>query len=55
MNDHAFHPEADRDIDAIWEFIATDDLEAADKVIEDILARIESLAHFRTKDTGAPT
>jgi plasmid stabilization system protein ParE len=46
MNGHAFHPEAERDIDAIWEFIAADSLENADKVIENILARIESLAHF---------
>ena len=43
MSGYRFHPEADADLDAIWEFIAEDSLEAADRMIE---ATIEALVPF---------
>lgn len=41
-----FHPEAALDLDQIWEFIAEDSLDAADRVIADILGSIDALAPF---------
>jgi len=46
MRGYAFHPEAEVDLDAIWEFIAEDSLEAADRVIDAIEAAIEALVPF---------
>lgn len=43
MTGYDFHPEADLDLDEIWEFIAEDNPAAADKVTEDIVAAIETL------------
>jgi len=43
---YVFHPEASTDLDEIWEFIATDNLDAADQVIEDILGAIGALVPF---------
>ena len=43
MNGYRSHPEAEADLDAIWEFIAEDSLEAADRMIE---ATIEALVPF---------
>jgi addiction module RelE/StbE family toxin len=42
----AFHPQARLDLDEIWEFISQDNLDAADKVIAEILASIEALVPF---------
>jgi plasmid stabilization system protein ParE len=38
-----FHPEAALDLDEIWEYIADDSLDGADKVIADILASLDAL------------
>jgi plasmid stabilization system protein ParE len=38
-----FTPKVRRDLDEIWEFISVDSFAAADKVIEDILARLDAL------------
>ncbi len=46
MKGYAFHPEAQLDIDAIWEFIAEDSLESADKVIDAIETTIGELVPF---------
>jgi plasmid stabilization system protein ParE len=46
MTGYAFHPEASADLDEIWEFIAADNLDAADRVIEEILAAIDVLVPF---------
>jgi plasmid stabilization system protein ParE len=46
MTGYDFHPEAAIDLDEIWDFIADDSLDAADRVIEDILARIGALGPF---------
>jgi plasmid stabilization system protein ParE len=39
-------PEAYADLDEIWEFIATDSLDAADRVREEILTSIRGLVPF---------
>ncbi len=41
-----FHPEAELDVDAIWEFIAEDSQLAADRMIKAIEATIEALVPF---------
>jgi toxin ParE1/3/4 len=41
-----FHPEALLDLDEIWDYIAEDNLDAADRVIADILSGIDSLVPF---------
>jgi toxin ParE1/3/4 len=46
MSGYRFHPEADADLDAIWEFIAEDNLEAADRMIDAIEATVEALVPF---------
>jgi plasmid stabilization system protein ParE len=43
MTGYAFHSEALADLDEIWEFIRADNLDAADRVISEILASIEAL------------
>jgi plasmid stabilization system protein ParE len=42
MIGYEFHPEAYLDLDDIWEFIARDSLDSADRVIDDILASIDA-------------
>ena len=39
-----FHPEAESDINAIWDYIAEDSPDAADRTIDKIAAAIEALA-----------
>ena len=46
MSGYRFDPEAEADLDAIWEFIAEDSLEAADRMIDAIEATIEALVPF---------
>ncbi len=46
MTGYDFHPQASIDLDEIWEFIAADNLDAADRVIEDILGAIDVLVPF---------
>jgi len=41
-----FHPEALSDLDEIWEFIRSDNLDAADRVVAEILAAIAGVAPF---------
>lgn len=43
MTECDFHPEAAADLDEIWEFIAAENLDAADRVIADILGAIDVL------------
>ena len=40
------HPEAQRDLDEIWDFIATDNPPAADRVIAEIVAAMDGLVPF---------
>ena len=43
---YVFHPQADADLDLIWEFIADDNPEAADQVLEQIRTAIRKLILF---------
>jgi plasmid stabilization system protein ParE len=38
MSGYAFHPDAFADLDEIWEYIAQDNIDAADRVLADIHA-----------------
>ena len=46
MIGYGFHPEASIDLDDIWEFIAADNLVAANRVMEDILDVVDVLVAF---------
>jgi toxin ParE1/3/4 len=46
MSAFDLHPEAYVDLDEIWEYIADDNLDAADRVLEEIIGTIRSLADF---------
>jgi plasmid stabilization system protein ParE len=60
MTGYDIHPEAALDLDEIWEFIAGDNLDAADRAIADVLAALDKLApfpnqgHKRTDLTSRP-
>jgi len=43
MTGYDFHPEARFDLDEIWEYIAADNLDAADLVIADVFAALDAL------------
>ena len=44
MSGYAFHPEAFADLDEIWEYIAGDNIDAADQVVADIHSTLATLA-----------
>jgi toxin ParE1/3/4 len=46
MTGYDFHPEARVDLDEIWEFIRVDNLDAADRLIAEILSAIRGLVPF---------
>ncbi len=46
MSGFVLHPGAFADLDEIWEFIAADNVMAADRVLEEILEAIRSLVSF---------
>jgi plasmid stabilization system protein ParE len=46
VSGYGFHPEASIDLDEIWEFIAADNLDAANRVTEEILDAIDLLVAF---------
>jgi plasmid stabilization system protein ParE len=46
MRAYDFHPEAEDDINAIWDYIAEDSPDAADRTIDKIVAAIEALVPF---------
>ena len=46
MSGFVLHPEAYTDLDEIWEYIAADNLDAADRVIEEIYRAIKSIVSF---------
>lgn len=60
MADHFYSPEARLDLLEIWEFIARDNVDAADRVEQEIrlavakLARNQELGHFRRDLTSRP-
>ena len=54
MTGYDFHPEAALDLDEIWEFIAAANLDAADRVIVDILAALDKLLPFPNQGHKRP-
>ena len=46
MSGYAFHPDARGDLDEIWDNIAADNLDAADRVITEILEAIRAVVPF---------
>ena len=44
MSGYAFHPDAFADLDEIWEYIAQDNVDAADRVLADIHSTLTLLA-----------
>jgi plasmid stabilization system protein ParE len=46
MIGYEFHPEPGIDLDTIWDFIAQDNMDAADRVMEEIEATIGALVPF---------
>jgi len=53
MNEFVLHPEAFNDLDEIWEYIAAENLDAADRVLDEIYDAIGSLVRFRIRVTLA--
>jgi plasmid stabilization system protein ParE len=54
MTRYAFHPEARVDLDEIWEFIRSDNLDAADRVIAEILSAISRTVPFPNQGHKRP-
>ncbi|SRR6266404_5909397 len=54
MIGYDFHPEAVLDLDEIWEFTADANLNAADRVIADILAALDKLVPFPNQGHKRP-
>jgi plasmid stabilization system protein ParE len=46
MTGYDSHPEARKDLDEIWEYIRLDSLDAADRVIAEILSAIRGVVPF---------
>jgi plasmid stabilization system protein ParE len=46
MSAFVLHPEAYADLDEIWEYIADDNLDAADRVLDELYRAIQSLVAF---------
>ena len=44
MSGYALHPDASADLDEIWEYIAQDNIDAADRVLADIHTVLRTLA-----------
>jgi plasmid stabilization system protein ParE len=43
---YEFHPEAETDLDEIWEYIAADNIDAADRVSAEIRQALDNLVRF---------
>jgi len=60
MSGFAFHPDAYADLESIWDYIAAENLDAADRVIGEIFDAIQALVrfphqgHHRPDLTGRP-
>ena len=46
MNDLQISPAAEADLDDIWDYVATDNPTAADRLIDSLSAQFEALAQF---------
>jgi toxin ParE1/3/4 len=60
MSGYAFHPQAVADLSEIWQYIAADNLDAADEVLADIRSALRTLVssphigHWRPDLTRRP-
>lgn len=54
MTGYDFHPQAAIDLNEIWDFIAEDNLDAADKVISEVLASVGALVPFPNRGHRRP-
>jgi plasmid stabilization system protein ParE len=54
MSKFVLHPEAYADLDEIWEYIAADNLDAADRVLDEIHQAITSLVRFPQSGHARP-
>jgi len=54
MTGYVFHPDARVDLDEIWEFIHADSLDAADRVVAEILAAVSALVRFPDRGHRRP-
>ena len=55
MSGYAFHPDAFADLDEIWEYIAQDNIDAADRVLADILRHSPRSQDHHRSDIDART
>lgn len=55
MSGYAFHPEAFADVDEIWEYIAEDNIDAADRYSPTSTRLSPRSRHHRRSDTDAQT
>jgi plasmid stabilization system protein ParE len=46
MSEFVLHPEAVNDLEEIWDYVAADNLEAADRVLDELYDTIKSLVPF---------
>ena len=46
MSGFVLHPEAYQDLDELWEYIAADNSEAADRILDEIYTAIQTLVSF---------
>ncbi|PYX16153.1 MAG: type II toxin-antitoxin system RelE/ParE family toxin [Acidobacteria bacterium] len=54
MTGFVLHPEAYNDVDEIWEYIAADNLVAADRVLDEIYQMLRSLVAFPQQGHSRP-
>jgi len=54
MNRFVLHPEASADLTEIWEYIAAENIVAADRVMEEIYSTIQALISFPYQGHGRP-
>ena len=54
MTGFVLHPEAYTDLDEIWEYIAADNLDAADRVLDEIYQMLRSLVAFPHQGHSRP-
>jgi len=54
MSGYDFHPEAETDLDDIWEYIAVDSITAADRLTAEILQALENLVRFPNQGHRRP-
>ena len=54
MSGYDFHPQARSDLDEIWDFLRANNLDAADRMIAEILSAIRALVPFPNQGHRRP-